>query len=296
MYLTTDILHKHNSCKEGLAWFSRHYPNGGELIDVINHPKVSPAFLHWGFNNLTINEEEQAAYRARLNVNCGEFNYSIYESDNIQNSYIISRSSRVEDSSYIFKSSDVLHSNSVTGSETVEDSNKIYNSSFVFNSKKVLYSKNITDSIKIVNSDYVVGSENVFNSSVITNSHFITSLMEGNSRNITDSWFVFEGENLSNCLFCSHLKDAEYHLFNKPIAKAHYDNIVRQLARLLKDVELHLVDSWPSSQIPLDTPRINRNIILQYADFPDRFWEWVKTLPGYDSSVLYSITYQSKLL
>jgi hypothetical protein len=48
---------------------------------------------------------------------------------------------------------------------------------------------------------------------------------------------------------------------------------------------------WPEGTIPLDHPIIQRNIAQQFATLPDKFWRWVKTLPGYDPDILYSLTY-----
>lgn len=296
MYLTLEILEKHGACGEGVAWFKRHYPEGGELIDVINNPKAAPHLLHWGFNNLNTSLEEQEAYRAKVGIDCGEMNFSIYESDNVKNSYYISRCSNVENGQYIFRSKNITNSTNVTGSELIEDSDRIYDSSFVFDSQKVLYSKNVTSSNRVINSDYVLNSNDISNGSAITNSHFVNGFTLGSSKNINDSWFIFQGQNLSNCLFCSQLKDAEYCLFNKPINKIHYDNIIRQLQTILGNEHWELVQHWGGGTIPLDMPQLKHNITHHYRNFPQKFWNWVTTLPNYDPMVLYNITYLPELL
>ena len=53
---------------------------------------------------------------------------------------------------------------------------------------------------------------------------------------------------------------------------------------------------WPSAMIPLDAPTTQRNMMKQYETLPDKFYRWVKTLPGYDPMVLYSLTYNPNLL
>lgn len=297
MYLTTESLKKYGLCDSNIAYFKRRYPDGAPLIDVIADPKITPQLLHWGFNNLPSSAEERLAYYEKLNIHCDNNNYSIYESDNIINSYAVSRCSRVSDSDFVSYSSDVNAANNVTFSNVVEHSGRVYNSSFVFNSEKVVRSENITNSHNIVCSSYVLDSDNVFNSLAVTNSHFVTALCSGGSENITDSWFIHDGKNINHCLFCSELSDAEYCLFNKPIVKLHYENIVKQLGYIIAPQdELCLVDNWPVEQLPLSAGRINRNIIVQYESLPDKFWRWVKTLPGYDPKVLYTITYQPELL
>ena len=68
MILTKEILEKYDACSQGVKWFERTFPNGGELIDVINHRYTDKQFLHWGFTNLTVSEEEKAAYYKKLNI------------------------------------------------------------------------------------------------------------------------------------------------------------------------------------------------------------------------------------
>ena len=51
MFLTVDVLKKHNACKQGTEWFEHFFPNGGTVMEVINHRMVTPEILHWGFEN-----------------------------------------------------------------------------------------------------------------------------------------------------------------------------------------------------------------------------------------------------
>lgn len=295
MYLTKEILDKYNACQIGIDWFNEHYPDGAELIDIINNPKTKKEFLHWGFSHFASSDEEKQAYYNRLKIVDCDVD-TIYKSHNITNSSFVVDSNTVEDSKYVFSSSRVESSNNVSSSKIVTGSSCIYNSSFVTDSHEVLGSVNVTDSNNILNSEYIVGSGSVINSNMVTDSYFVSGVAQGKSMDITDSAFVFECKNVDSCIFCSNLEGKSYHLFNKPISEKHYKLIFKQLLDILDDQVANLALEWPTEQIPLDTPRVNRNLAKQYEHLPEEFWEWVESLPNYDPWILYSITFQNRLI
>lgn len=294
MYITKETLIRHGACGQGLKWFERTFPNGAELMDVINHKYADRHTLHWGFANLTTTEEEQAAYRAKLNIDCDENNYTIYESDNIHNSKYVTHSSRIFDSSYIFNCEEITRSDDILQSQNVEDSSLVYDSEFVYNSHHILKCKNVTNSHEIVCSDYVIESHHIMQAAAVKRSAWVTDFHFGLTKQITDSYFISRGQNLEHCMFCYGLDNKKYHIFNKEVSPEEFEVIHRQLFSILKDWQPEFVvdDEWPEQQIPLDAPRVQRNIIKQFANLPDKFWRWVMTLPGYDPAILYAITYQ----
>lgn len=296
MFLTLELLEKYNACENGKKWFARYFPNGGELIDVMNHKYVTPEVLHWGYNHLTSTDAEKEIYWQKLQINCPE-RLTIYESDKITNSTYISRCSRVQDSAYVFSSKEVIDSHDIASSTNVEHSSQIFSSEFVYDSHKVYQSKNVTESINIVNSDYVVRSSSVMNAAVVTKSHFIHSLTTGRTKQIKDSMFISDCVNMKNCLFCINMENGEYLLFNQPIEPEQLEMIKKQLCSILSGWQAELVrGEWPAETVPLDSPQIQRNVLHQYAKLPEAFWRWAKTLPNYDSSILYALTFQSHLL
>ena len=298
MFITTDILKKYNACKAGIAWFERTFPNGAELIDVIQHPKVSAETLHWGNAHLTTTEGERAAYRTKLKIDCGEYNYTIYESKDIKDSLYVTHSNNVENGGYIFHCEDVTNSNNVLNSKNIENSFQVYDSEFVYDSQRILKGRNVNNSKDIVYSDYIIDSHHIMYAAAVTNSAWITDLSFGLTKRITDSYFISRGENLDHCLFCYGISDKKYCLFNKEITPQEYELIKKQMFSVLKDWQPELVvnNEWTENTIPLDAPQIQRNIIKQFAKLPESFWRWVTTLPGYDPAVLYAITYQPSLL
>ena len=297
MYITIDLLEKYNACDNGKQWFKRFFPNGGELMEVITHKFVTPEILHWGYTYLPTTPEEQKIYWEKLHIECENI-HAIYESDNIYNSNWVSRSSHVKNSNYIFSSNNIENSENVFSGKDVKDSNKIFNSEFVYSSKKVLQSKNINDSSNIINSDYVVNSNSVINSIAVKNSSYVVGMTSGGSKQIKNSFFIVSCTNLNHCLFCHNIHEKECFIFNKQFDKTDYELITNQIKDILNDYEMELVknNKWGANTIPLDSPTTQRNFTKQFAGLPDKFWRWVKTLPGYDPTILYAITYNKDLL
>lgn len=295
MFLTTEILEKHNACAIGKKWFARYFPEGAEMIDIINSPKANIAFLHWGFENLTATPEELAAYWDKLNItNCDR--HTIIRSHNVDSSDTIIRSQDVNDSSYIFSSKKVKNSCIVNNSSNIEDSHNIFDSSFVYNSYNVLNGKNVNDSHNVLNSSFVVNSHSVFNADNVTDSFVVFDLQAKETKDISNCGFIANCERVSYCLFCTDLTDKEYYVFNRPISKAQYEMILRQLKSLIGNYEAFYIDNWGEKTVPLEAPHAPNHSAMFHSQLPDEFWEWVKTLPGYDPKVLYQITFNPNLI
>lgn len=297
MFLTQEILEQHKACDNGKAWFKRHFSEGGELTDVMLHKYATAEFLHWGYTHLPTTKEEQAIYWKKLNIECEDLE-TIYKCDNIKNSKWIARSSFVTDSEFVFSSKNVESSNNISSSNDVNDSHQIFGSDFIYSSERVLMSKNVTEGHNIVNSDYVVNSHSIMNSAAVTNSAFVNSWSSGSTKQIKNCRFIMDCINLKNSLFCHKISDGEYLIFNKQVEAADYELVVKQLDKILQNYETQLITTkeWPSNTIPLDTPTIQRNVLKQYIGLPASFWRWVQTLPWYDPTVLYAITYNRELL
>ena len=200
MYLTSDTLKKYNACDTGLKWFERTFPNGAEIIDVINHKYANKSFLHWGYINLTTTPTEKEAYRKKLKINCGEANYSIYQSDNVAGCSYITHSSHVDGCERVFYSNEVRDSNDILRSNNVENSKFIYSSDFVYDSERVINGKNINGSQAIVNSEYIVNSHHIFGATNIKNSAYISDIGFAETKQISDSYFISGSKNLNHCL------------------------------------------------------------------------------------------------
>lgn len=297
MFLTLEILDKYNACDKGKEWFAHFFPNGGELKEVLSHRFITPEILHWGYTHLTTTAEEKEIYWKKLNIECDNVS-TIYHSDNIKHSEWVSHSSNITDSTHIYSSNNVATSHNILSSKDVSNSHQIFGSEFVYSSKQIIHSKNITSSHNIVSADYVVNSHSIMNSAAVTNSAFVDGWLPGRTKQIKDCRFIMECVNLKHSLFCYKISDGEYMIFNNQMEKEDYELIVKQLDVMLKDYKAELVkhNHWPANTIPLHSPAIQVNKMKQYSKLPSSFWRWVKTLPGYDPSVLYAITYNKELI
>lgn len=286
MYITQEMLENNNACREGQAWFKRHYPNGAELIDVINNRTVSEVFLEWGIKNLHPSEVEWQAYYNKKQINCGEYNKTIQKSKQVFNSQDVLNSENVNDSYFIFESQDILNSKNILLCEIIENSSEIFNSQYVYDSLQVFDSQNITNSKNIVESIYIVDSSNILNAENIKKSHYIMGYSK-KTKGIQGSYFVADCENLSNCIFCHGIKDKGYYLFNESIDEDTYNLIVRQLKKFLNE-EARFVKSWDAEVIPPTMPVIIERT-RYYRFLGKAFYKWVKTLPNYNAAILFMI-------
>lgn len=221
---------------------------------------------------------------------------TVFGSTEVVNSDYVLRSNIVENSNYIFDCEDIINSNNVSYSRVVQSSSQVFDSEFVYQSRCVSNSCNVTESDNIIQSNFVVSSRDIMNATNAIESMFVTDLSPNYTKNISFCAFINHCQNLQHCLFCHDINNGEYLLFNKPISAREYDMIKRQMTNLLNKYGLVFVKKWPIEQIPLDSPRIDRNIERQFAKLPEVFWRWVKTLPGYDPMILYNITMQGNLL
>ena len=99
-------------------------------------------------------------------------------------------------------------------------------------------------------------------------------------------------DNLKNALFCQGIKDGEYLLFNKPIDQVRYEMIAKQFKKYMPSISL--TDEWKHRFGEL--PRVNHDFRKHTSKIPAKFWDWVKTLPGYDASIIYSLTFDPQFL
>ena len=280
MYITIDILQKRGACQEYLDFFQKHYPDGVEMLYMIERGHMSYEALHWGYKWLDPDEKEVAAYWKRVAVESSE---GVDESDHVVNSQLIAKSSYITDSSAVSDSEQITSSTNVMRSKYVDGSSLINGSDFIDSSTRILRGKNVTNSSDVVDSVYVIDSHGIFDSTNVSDCHTIW-----NSNNLTNCGFCFNCHGISNSLFCFGCENGEYLLFNKPIDKARFDIINRQFRRYAS-VVADMIE-WQN------TPTKVYNYQKHTKNIPDAFWNWVKTLPGYDSGILYALTFNPQFL
>ena len=289
MYLRPEDIVPYGPCFESYSFMSRYFPNGGELVDIMRHKYMADHFLHWGFDNLDANEEERALYYELLNIKCDNL-ASIYHCRDVENCYFVTRSQRISDSTNIKDSTDINHSEYIASCDSVENTLRASNSSFIYDSNSVIDSVNITNSAHVAGSKYVVDS-----ASIIECENAIGCSWLRHCRAVEDCFFCADCHDLKHGLFCDGAS-GKYMLFNKPIDPKQFELIKRQLLMVMRDWKMEIMDEWSVDGLDWSAPKINRNFITQYAGVPKKLWNWLATLPGYDSFMLYRITFQPFLL
>ena len=287
MFLRPDDVLKYGPCPQGYSFLSRYFPDGAELSDVMRHKYTTEEFLHWGFDNLSTNDDEKKLYYELLDINC-EHPETIYHSRDIDCSYRVSDSKSVYNSHVIHNCHDIRDSAAVSDSEEVHQSWTVVKGSFIFTSKFVANSQNITDCEFVVGSQFVVDSHSVMNSEQVESSKWIRDCA-----NVEDCFMCADCRNLKHAMFCSDI-EGEYMIFNKPVEPKRFELIKKQLMMMLAYFHMDMA-TWDEGMYETKV-KINLNYITQYAAVPTKFWSWLKTLPGYDPMVMYRITFQPHLL
>jgi hypothetical protein len=285
MYITLDIIQKRGGCGEYLRFFEKHYPNGVEMLELIENGHVPYHGLHWGYKWLDPNEQEKEAYWRRVKVVDSE---GVDESDNVTSSMLVSHSSKINQSQQIYHSKEINFSQYIVQSEFVDESKNIANSYFVNNSYDVINGKNIENSNQVVDSTYIINSHGIYSSYNITDCHAIWR-----SKNLTNCYFCFDCDGISKAMFCCNKQEGEYMLFNKPVDKTRFEMVQKQYKRYALPF-ITLMEPW--NVYNGNIPNILHDFRKHTANIPASFWEWAKTIPGYDAEVLYSLTFIPQFL
>lgn len=284
MFITVEILQQRGACQEYLDFFAKHYPDGVEMLHMIERGHLPFYALHWGYQHLDPNEEEVAAYLEKISV---VDSTGVFESDHVYSSNLVSKSSQVDKSEGVYNSKNITNSTYVSDSEYVDDSKLIGISSYIDNSERVIKGRNIVGSSEVYDCDYIMYSHATYMSNNIVNGHYV---LKGN--NLTECYFCVDCANLNNALFCQGVTDGEYLLFNKPIDKVRFEMIKRQFEKYKP--RLSIMEDWDDNfgQLPV----AKRDYRQHFSSVDASFWKWVKTLPGYDPMVVYSITFDPQFL
>lgn len=283
MFLTVDILKERRACEKGINFVKKFYPNGVELSEIIQNRDIPKEFLHWGFSHLDATDEEIKLYEKVLDITNTT---GYFESEKVSDSQQVRFSSEIENSKDIYRSKKVKNSYSIYSSNNVEDSSNIKKSSFCINSEIILNSTNVTDSTMVVNSNCIIRSNSIIKSSFVTESTCIID-----SSNIEGCNFLMGCSNMRDSIFCLGLDGKEYYLFNKPVSKIMYENVNFQFSKYI---------TLPLRMISINNENLVSTQVNNFSKFfenlSDDFWQWVKTLPNYDTEILYSMTFNPTLL
>jgi hypothetical protein len=175
-------------------------------------------------------------------------------------------------------------------SDNVTNSKQIFYSSMIEDCQKIYKGINIVESINICNSTMVARCKNIIDSTNVFDS---SEIIKCNT--VTNSHFCQNCVNIEHCLFCDGLENAEYHIFNKPVDKNRYGIFEKQYQKYLIEL-LGFVREWPENLLVGIFNPPTKKFDDWYSPISEKFWKWARTLPGFDSMLLYNITMLPEIL
>ena len=282
-FIDEEYLKAHAPCDMGFSEFTKRYPNGEFLLNILENPKTPKHWLFWGHEHLTLNEAQEEAYAAAMKI---KDSYPVYQSYNVQNSTFVTNSHSIKNSHYVADSKIITDSALVRRGRSVSNSTNIYNSQGVEESSKIFSCLEVKNSKNCSMSKVITNSTNIFSSEIISNSYYV-------SHSIDLEWSKFCSfcEYSKALLFCYGLKEEELRLFNKPISYSQYKEISLNIRENWKNLELSLAEPvvWDKTHLIGGEPNLN---YIKHYNLSDDFISWVQSLPNFDPIILYQITYK----
>lgn len=208
--------------------------------------------------------------------------YNVYD---IENSTYCTNSFNIKDSSYIHDCKGMEGCSTAVQSRYCTSSGKIYRSENIDNCWEVFSSQNCFESKNIVLSKGVILSEHVYKSTDIAESKIIL-----NSNHVMDSFFCDFCTDLEHGLFCTHA-NGEFLIFNKPIDETLWYRFKLKLLQYITKPQF-VYDWGPVDLVNPDWMPLVCTKGEFFLNQSQELWDWVQTLPYYDSLLLSMITNQ----
>ena len=272
MFITPEICLKYGISKNNIQVLLSEYPKGTKFQFILDNHNLDD-FAHEAFLKLPLDEADQNKYLEKMSI---EDSTGVFYSSFVNKGESVLRSSQVTESSQVYDSYSVINSKSISHSRVIKNSSLVENSTLVTESYCVKDSKTVNHSSFVADSSFIIDSCDIIKSSGVDNSIYVF-----NSESIDESQMILNCRALKNCAFCSNLEDKEFHLFNKPIKEKTMKMIQAQFVELFNR-ELKVKEGMDFMY------NIHLNTFSSIQS--DLFWEWVKTLPGYDEIIMYSLT------
>lgn len=279
MFVTLDDLKSRNACATGIKLFERLYPEGVEIMDLLDNKHIPLEILHWGYQHLDVDDKEIEKYYQRCGITESK---QILESERVHKSCFVNQSKDVTDSNFITHSLDIADSVQVSYSSNVKGSRHIYNcetiegthgaadSKEIYKCGNVIDSSNIRDSWAVANCRNVTESQFIYRSTLSEDCHF-SSFLTG----------------CHKCMFCSGLKGEQFHLFNKPISQEEWEKIFYDEFSVRINEEAFFLLKDNSKLNSYYNARKETSFKNYFSLISDGFNEWVKSLPNFDPFVMY---------
>lgn len=289
MRITSELLKKYDLSDEAIKSFNDKYPNGAEIIDVLNSG-YSVEYLHFIKKYFELSEEEEEAYLKACGID--RDSKDIWHCKDVTCSSDIVHSEKISHCRHIRVSENVSFSSYITNSKNIDTSKDIFFSSQIKNSYLIGDSKNVNRSNNVLNSNNVVSSDHITFSSTIQNSQFIYK-----SNDLIDCYFSGFMNNCKHCMFCIGLTDAEYYVFNKKVTRAQFERIREDLILMLSAEACNqFITRDDSEYFSLSHFHYSNRFDSIFRGLSSEFIDWIKSLPEYNEDIFLQIFLSSEIL
>lgn len=290
MKLTAELLSQYDACGKGFDWFKEKYPQGAELIDIMNDSECDMHFLHWGYHYLDISPEEKALYLEKARIKNSSF---IYDSEDVSECTALSNCSKMIRSKFCSHSTQVTDSEEVYQSEDITKSSEIFFSERVINSHYISNSTDIKHSSKISNSSLITTSHNILDSLIVTDSAYVWQCRQ--IRRVAFGAFL---NNVTNALCSAGMENCTNIIFNQPVSPTEFAQYYAQFLLLAREMQYPNPLIVCDSNIHLhDSSRCNFqfNYPTLIQNLPSKLLNFIKTLPYYSDELFNQVFfYESK--
>lgn len=284
MKLTAELLKRYEACDEGADWFKKTYPNGAELIEIMNNPECSLDFMHWGYRYLDYNEEEKQLYLQKARIENSRF---VYNGEDVQDSMSIAYCTHIKNSKFCAHSKSVNNSSEVYNCDTIDNSNDVALSEQVKDSKYIFQSEKVKFSSYIVDSSMITTSHNILNSFIITDSAYLWQC-----KHTRRALLCSFSSNITNAICCAGLMDVNYQIFNAPVPAPEFMQYYTQLLLLLKKY------NYPNNALKIEAGAheaekydYSYTYTSMIKSLPQEILDFLKTLPNYSEEAINQILY-----
>ena len=107
MFLTPQGFKSMKPCPSGYKYFLSNFPNGADVLEVLNDKNIPTEVIYWGLENLNLSDNEKSkANEVLFNINSSNF----YHCSHLDNSKYASYSDFVINSQFVHRSNHINNS------------------------------------------------------------------------------------------------------------------------------------------------------------------------------------------
>ena len=290
--INAEQLQKLHACQQGIDFIQEKYPDGVELIELINDPQVPNSFLHWGYQYIPASEEEVLEYFKRMVITDS---VNVQFSRNVDKSKVVIKSKNVVASEYIYESSDVDFSSNIIGSSLVSGSRNIYKSELINKGTKLF---------KAIQSDHVGFAYNIIGC-INSSNLYLCKYVEDSSwlikcQDLINSHFCVQCADSKNLLLCScfntgnlHDDGNKYYIFNQEVTKSLFEMSLKQIQMITQTKQLQIFkEELNNEDISFELPEIQTDFRKLYDEETKKLIvNFAKNLRGYNGEKLTHILF-----